>query len=165
MLAKVIPLRPGLYRRRGIKKKMRPIYLIIQDLNSALVLKRVAKVLGVSEGRCYKYGEHPEGSGEPIPLSRLLKLIAYASSDPRPEVQALVDEMLGHFAPENRKIVHKERLMRLEADLKSLLSGGHAEFRPAETLLICKDCKEPLQVIAGEGGLRYVCRGCAGARA
>jgi hypothetical protein len=141
---------------------MRPPYLIIQDLIRELTVSLVARTLGVSEGRVYKYGEDPEVSGEAIPLSRLLRLISLAASDPRPRVQQLLDELLGQFVPGSRKIIHTERLARIEEDLRSLLSGGYIEFRPQETLLVCNECREPLQVIAGgDGTMRYVCRGCA----
>jgi hypothetical protein len=142
---------------------MRPLHLIIQDLSRELTIELSSRAMGVSEGRAYKYGEDPEISGEPIPLTRLLRLIALAAGDSRARVQQLVDELLGHFTPANRKIIHTERIARLEEDLRALLSGGHAEFRPQETLLVCNDCQEPLQVIASRNGtVRYVCRGCMG---
>jgi hypothetical protein len=141
---------------------MRPLHLIIFDLHAELSIERCAKVYGVSEARAYKYAEDAERSGEPIPLGRLLKLIAFAAGLTEPRVQALLDELLGHFVPGNRKIIHKDCLTRIEEDLRALISGGHVEFRPQETLLVCNDCHEPLQVIAGQdGAIRYVCRGCA----
>lgn len=145
---------------------MRPLYLVIQDINSELGVARVARALGLSEGAVYKAGQDPDGSGKPFSLERLGQLICFIDADVSPAAQRLLDELLSHIVPQSRLVIHRDAVGRLSAEVKALMTGGRAEYAAQETLLICNDCGDPLQVIAAaDGKLRYVCRGCRGAGA
>lgn len=139
----------------------RPLHLIIADLTSELRVAKVAGVLAVSEALVYKHGEDPERSGKPMSLTGLLKLIEYAAQRPGDRVQRLVDELLNVVVPGDRVIVRREQLERVAHELRGIFTGEGPAPLVREQVMICNECGDPLQVIAGANGrLRYECGGC-----
>lgn len=133
----------------------------MQDLNRELVIARAARAVGVSEAALYKAGEDPAESGKALSTEKLSRYIAFAAGEPKPAVQTLLDELLSHLIPQNRKIVREETVKRLSEEIQALMTGGRAEYANQETLLVCDGCGDPLQVIAAQNGrLSYICRGC-----
>jgi len=145
---------------------MRPLYLVIQDINEELGIERVARALGISQGALYKAAEDPNVSGKPLAMERLTQLICLIDEDLSPKAQRLLDELLSHLVPQSRLVIHRDAVGRLTAEVAALATGGRAQYASQETLLVCKECSDPLQVIAvADGSLKYVCRGCRGAGA
>lgn len=150
-------------RYKKMATSLRPMHLIVADLNAALKVVNVARAVGASEGFVYKCAEDPERSGKAMPLAMLLKLINYAANSCDGAVQGLVDELLGHLVPDDRLVVRKDSLARVAQELSAIFTGKGPAPLVREQVMLCNECGEPLQIIQGVSGkLRYECRGCRG---
>ena len=56
---------------------LRPISFGIQNIYNALGIENCAAAMDRSSSRSYKWGEPATGSGEPIPLENLVRLMGY----------------------------------------------------------------------------------------
>ena len=140
---------------------MRPLHLVIADVNRLLGIERVAGVLNVSPGACYKAAEDPDISGKPLSVEKLRKLTLLIANNADPAAQRLADELVCFWIPPNRMVVRKDFVAAIQRDFERLFRGDPVEVVPAETLLLCNDCSDPLQIIRRQdGSFRYVCRGC-----
>lgn len=156
------------YSPRGIKamdgQELRaagkPLHLRVQNLIGELGVRRVAQVLGVSEGRVYKYGQDPDVSGADIPLKHLCRLLAEAAADTTQErQQELVTEIIQFFAvPARRRVIRMSDLDEL-AELVGMLRGECRGPVKRPAVVSCPECGDQLRVSGELDGQRvYVCR-------
>ena len=156
------------YSPRGIKAMEteqvagKPLHLRVQNLIGELGVRRVAQLLGVSEGRVYKYGQDPDVSGADIPLKHLCRLLAAAAADSTQErQQELVTEIIQYFAvPARRRGVRLSDLDGLR-EFVGVLRGECSGPVKRAAATSCPDCGDQLfRVSEIQGQKVFLCRSC-----
>lgn len=149
----------GLYKNLpiGLDWIMRPRFLIYSDAFDELGgVRLVSRILGVEEGTVRKYEEDPERSGREMPVPAVIDVLAALSARQAGRSQALVDEVLSHFAtPARRKILRDGAIEQAFEILKNGNGNSHAR---------CPGCGAGLKdsgMLMGQ--TVYTCPGCKGA--
>lgn len=140
----------------GLDWTMRPRFLIYSDTFDELGgVRLVSRILGVEEGTVRKYEEDPARSGREMPVPGVIDVLAALSARQAERSQALVDEILCHFAaPARRKVVREGAI----EEAFQILNNGNGHRSPR-----CPGCGATLKqsgMLMGQ--TVYMCPGCKG---
>ena len=108
---------------------MRPMHLVIQEINRKLTIERVAGELRISEAQVYKLGQ-PWAAGEsgrPPTLEQGLAYLRMAAAANLPET----DELVGFFTQAARvKTIGQDLVAHFNRGVAALNDGGKLNERP-----------------------------------